>query len=666
VLFVQVREKNIFVAFKELWLLVLVLVVHTATSVIILRDYYSSLHPLLVALSASSPAELCHDINYSTEQCSPLLSILWIASRIIPSELVAYLLTAVGVVLVYLLARVLVGGEYAPVIASLLYAFTPCILQPSLLDYYGFSLLTPLVLASLFLTIKGLVDVNSKLVTAGCIIQGLVAAAYIAHWAVPLVLGVYLLVKFTREELSALEKAVAGYYIAITAIRLLFSASSYEYFFSLLAILLLLGLLVVDRVVKLRDATAKASLCALILVLAVGLSGIISTALGAGLRELGVKLSTPPVLAYGFGGLLALGGLVLTLRERVGIQRSALLVLLVVSALTSLIVPSLVPLVVASMATLSGLLLEAVIRATGYAASRRLIVLTRVLVVLLLVAVVVASTQVAVDNAYAAHPVISRIDPLANGGNRAEIYTWLSRVGEEIATRILENSTSRRVLIVSHWDYTYWLYAEASRRGLEAYFISHPLGSSSDKDLIARIFTSSEEVSKYILENVSRKLGVEDIYLVVICDYSVRRGLRAEDAYIGYPYGLIGDRRRELIYRTLGDLALIPVYLEIANRSVNEYLALQIPDTGIQALVWTDRGVDLLIVKLAISALHGLNYTNVFNYLYSYLPVTTKLTFYRLVYANRVYLRTIDMQDYGIYDVYLVIGVFKVVFESSK
>jgi len=639
----------------------------------LLRGYYDTLHPLIAALLAKSPAELCTRLNYSTEGCGPLVSVLWFASRVAQGELLAYALGVVGVVFVYISARLLVGGKYTPVLASLLYAFTPTVLYPALLDYYGFAVLTPLILASLVLTVKGLVDESAKLVVIGCVLQAVVVIVHTAYWALPLGISLYLLINYAKRRLSRLERVVLVYLTVITAARLVFSVFGYEYFLALLAVFLMLELIAIDALVDPRDIGARSLLSVLAFTLALVLSAAVSTVLGYGLRELGVKLALAPTVAFGFTGLLALGGLVLILRGGVSGLRHVAVVFSTLFTTLSLVAPSLTPLAVAFAAALGGLLLETVISATGLAKSRRLGVLGRVLVVVLLVAVVFGSVRVVVDHYYTVHPVVSRILPLVDRGAQARIYEWLSRVSSELSSKILENSTSRRVLIVANWEYSYWLYAELAKRGLDVYLLSNTAGSIIDKSLIARIFTASEDISRLILENVSRDLGVEDVYVIVVCDFSVRKGPLAGEAYIGYPHGVIEIQvRRELLFGVLGDLVLVPLYLNLANRSLDEYLftqylsMLQVHSESVLALAWTDTGADMLIVELVVSALQGLNYTRVYNRLYSYAPIDAELTWFRLLYVNATHLKSIDTRDFGVYDVYLLLGVFRVEFKSEQ
>ena len=665
----RVAENRLPATLRDLKILILIIATHIlVTSTLLRGGYYDTLHPLIAMLFAKSPAELCTRLNYSPGSCNPLVNILWFASRIVQSELVAYMLAIVGVVSVYMFTKLLVGGKYAPTLAALLYAYTPTVLYPALLDYYGFVLLTPLILVSLVFTVKGLVDNNTKLVIIGCILQAIILTTHNAYWAFPLGILFYLLVNYAKRKLTRLERAVLIYLAIITMARLIFSVPGYEYFLALFVVILTLGLVAIDVVIEQRDISARSLLNIFIFILAVVLSITAGTTLGARFQELSVKLTLAPLVVFGLTGILALGGFMLVLRGGGGGLSHIAIIFSVVFTVLSLLAPSLTLLAVAFMATLSGFLLESVISTVELTRSRRLRVLGYISVIGLLTATIFTSVGIAIDHHYTTHPVLSRITPLVDRGAQARIYEWLSHVSSELSSRILEDSAGRRVLIIANWEYSYWLYVELAKRGLDVYLLSNIGGNISDKSLIAKIFTTNEEVSKLILRNVSRDLGIEDVYVVVLCDFSVQRGFREGEAQIGHPYRIVEIRRRELFFGTRGDLVLMPLYLSLANRSLSDYLTTQyldmlnVYDESVLALSWTSTGAETLMVKLVISALHGLNYTSVYNRLYRYIPLSAELTWYRLFYVNAMHLKSINIRDFGVYDVYLLLGVFKVQF----
>jgi hypothetical protein len=117
---------------------------------------------------------------------------------------------------------------------------------------------------------------------------------------------------------------------------------------------------------------------------------------------------------------------------------------------------------------------------------------------------------------------------------------------------------------VSNWEYSFWLYEELSRRGLDVYLLTSTVGNIGDKSLIAKVFTASEQVSMLILENISSSLGIRDAYIIIICDYSVRAPNRA---YLGYPITVVSARGEETLFRTISDMFLTPLYLTLANRT---------------------------------------------------------------------------------------------------
>jgi hypothetical protein len=224
--------------------LAVIIVVYIAITRFYLSDYYTSFHPLVATSNTSSPSDLCARLNYSRETCSPLLYTLWLASRVIQSEIVAYLFMIIGVVVVYAATRMLTTSYLASIVASLLYAFTPSSLYPSLLDYYGFVLLTPLILATIVLTIKGLVGNNKKLVVFACALQVIIVLVHTAYWATLLALSLYSLVTYVNRRLTLVEKTVLLYFAMVTTPRLVFGVFGYEYFFTILAVILALSVII--------------------------------------------------------------------------------------------------------------------------------------------------------------------------------------------------------------------------------------------------------------------------------------------------------------------------------------------------------------------------------------------------------------------------------------
>ncbi|MCC6011180.1 MAG: hypothetical protein LM556_02120 [Desulfurococcaceae archaeon] len=648
--------------------LAVIIVVYIAITKFYLSDYYTSFHPLVAASNTSSPSDLCARLNYSRETCSPLLYTLWLASRVIQSEIVAYLFMIIGVVVVYAATRMLTTSYLASIVASLLYAFTPSSLYPSLLDYYGFVLLTPLILATIVLTIKGLVGNNKKLVVFACALQVIIVLVHTAYWATLLALSLYSLVTYVNRRLTLIEKTVLLYFAMVTAPRLVFGVFGYEYFFTILAVILALSVIIVDYLTDPRDTSVRSLLILPVLVLAVLFSTLLNSALGV--RELYVRLTTSPIIAYGFAGFLALGGLIFSLRWRASVLHYVFSVLLVAFTILSLIVPSTTLIAIAFMSALGGRLLEAVFTSTRAFKSRSKRITSQLLVAILIVLVVFASITAAVDQHYAAHPALARISPLLDKPSQVRIHKWLSRVSEELASRILENTTGK-ILVVSNWEYSFWLYEELSRRGLDVYLLTSTVGNIGDKSLIAKVFTASEQVSMLILGNISSSLGIRDAYIIIICDYSVRAPNRA---YLGYPITVVSARGEETLFRTISDMFLTPLYLTLANRTVRDYVyTVGFGDEGVLALTWTKTGADMLISKLVVSALYYLNYTSVYNYNYfeSYeytgytsqpTPIKADLTWFTPIYVDRVNLVRITARG-ETYDVYLLLAVFRVNFK---
>ena len=654
------NHSRIFQKTRSWGILVLIVAMYIAVSELLPLNYYVNLYPIRVATSTQSATDMCRSLEYAIEKCNSLLNSLWLASRILQSKFLVYLIIVLGVVMVFIATMMLTNSYLSPIMAALLYAFTPSVLNPTLLDYFGFVLITPLLLTSIVLIVKGFIESTKKLVIVGVALYMVLVVLHIAYWVVFLIITLYVLIVYVRRKLLRLEKATLLVLLVITAVKLTLGAFSYEFFLAIFAILLALEVLLLDHITGEQSVHFKAVSAILVFTLALSISILGSLLLmGIGLRDLYVKPEVGPVVAYGFAGFLALGGFFLSLRERISDVRCFFIVALLVSTVLSLIIPLLTQLAVAFMCALSGHLLEAIIIAIRAVKSPRTSLLAQLVVIGALIATLPASITVTLEQRYAVNPIVKNVLTNVDRTRLFEIYEWVSSLGSEIADVVLNTSINKRILFLVNWDYSYWIYAELVERGLSVYTLSHSVGSIQSKSLVAKLFTASELSSKLVLKNIARDLGVEEVYVVVLCGFSVRRGDNV--SFIGSPFTITGREGPLLLFRALGDVVLIPSYLRLAGREVGDYLFLL---TGygedVQALMWTVRGRDMLLAKLAISAIRYLNYTTIYNYMTGYMPLEDSLAWYEPIYASRVYLSTIDTRYYGVYDLYLSLVVFRV------
>jgi len=655
--------KNYFKIFREArsWgILVFIVAVYIAVSELLIPNYYVDLYPIRAAMSTQSATDMCRSLEYAADKCSSLLNSLWLTSKIFQSKLLVYAVMVLGIIMVFIATTMLTSSRLSSIMAALLYVFTPSVLNPVLLDYFGFIFITPLLLTSLVLIVKGLIESNKKLVVVVAALYAVLVVLHVAYWVVFLVITLYILVVYVRRKLLGLEKTALSALLVITAVRLVLGAFSYEFFLATFAILLALEVLLLDHMTSEQRTYFKAVSAILAFTLALSISVFISLLLmGIGLRDLYVRFEVRPVVAYGFAGFLALGGLLLSLRERVSDVVCFFIVALLVSTVLSLTTPILALLAVAFMSAHSGYLLEAIIVAIRAVKSQRISLLAQLLAVGVLIATLPASITVALEGRYAVNPIVENVLTSVDRERLVEIYEWVSNLGPEIVDAVLNASINKKILLVVNWDYSYWIYAELVERGLSVYTLSHSAGSIQSKSLIAKLFTASELSSKLVLKNITRDLGVEEVYVVVLCGFSVRRGDNV--SFIGLPFTITGAEGPLLLFRAFGDVVLIPLYLRLAGREVGDYLFL-LTDYGedVQALMWTVRGRDMLLAKLAISAIRYLNYTTIYNYMTGYMPLEDSLTWYEPIYASRVYLSTIDTRYYGVYDLYLSLVVFRV------
>jgi len=644
-------------------ILLLIIAVYIAVSKLLIPDYYIDLHPIRVAVNTKNVIDMCKSLEYTVEKCSSLLNSLWLASRIFQVKFLVYVVMVLGVVVVFVITMMLTNSYLSSIMATLLYVFTPSVLNPVLLDYFGFIFITPLLLTSIVFIVKGFVGGSKKLVGVGVALYAMLAVLHMAYWAVFLIITLYMLVVYVRRRLLGLERVVLLVFTLITVVKLILGAFSYDFFPAIFTILLALEVLLLDYIASRWSAYFKVVSAILAFTFALSISVFASLLLmGIELREIYMKPEVRPVIAYGFSGFLALGGVFLSLRERTSDIVCFSTVALLVSTVLSLITPTLTLLAAAFMSALSGYLLEAIIVAIRAVKLQLMGLIAQLIVLGVLIATIPASITVTLEQRYTLNPIVESVSTNVDRARLVEVYKWLSNLGSEIADVVLNTSTNKKVLLVVNWDYSYWIYAELAEKGLSVYTLSHSAGSIQSKSLIAKLFTASESSSRLMLKNITRDLGVEEVYVIVLCGFSVRRGDNA--SFIGLPFTITGAEGPLLLFRALGDVALIPSYLRLAGRGVGDYLFLLTGLTGygedVQALMWTVRGREMLLARLAISTIRYLNYTVVYNYMAGYMPLEDSLTWYEPIYASKMYLSTTDTRYYGVYDLYLSLVVFRV------
>ncbi|MEM2170553.1 MAG: hypothetical protein QXU03_02195 [Desulfurococcaceae archaeon] len=649
------RREPVKASVVEYVLLVLAIAIHIW--LFMSNELYLQPTALSVARYAESFEEFCKLVEYSGK-CELAFAYIWLFSKIPPQAFVIF--NILTLLITYIVTRRLLHSGIGGVFAAFMYAITPGILASYFLEQSGLLLLSPLIATTTLLTAHGLLEGERVYLAAGLALY----VFMILHPAgfLPLLVGLILLLSDYVEGNITWWKVRVFLAMTLTAMIALMVVKPTNYdVYAVPLTAMSLGFL---GAVHIARGRLQASYKAIILIL----TAILGVVCGLFIRAAGVYrsadyITTPSsIVMYGLPGLIAIPGFLLAIWTPTSHEeRRIALIALPVALLTTIghfAITTAIPL----LAFTGSIVLSKLVKAIGKGAvpASKIYKLVAVLTLTTFIVVPVfcsymASTRFTGINALSKEIVeLSRERGL---GARPDIN--LRVLGEEVADAVKSSARGEKVLVVTYWDYSYWVQSALAERGVKALTLSHPYGSVQSKSLVSRIFVNNWRTSREILKDISREIGVEDVYVLITTVYSAGP---MNDSFVGVPqtaYTATGQPSQP-IYGAYGDLINIPAYLKLANKTEGDYLFL---GTGIsersRPLMWTATGRETLVVQLCILAMSRAGYSAVYNNMIETRPLNATVTGFELVYAGIIPVGEVNVAYYGMYSVYYMVALFK-------
>ena len=611
-----------------------------------------------IAKYTSSFGDFCERIEYFGE-CNAAFIYAWLFSRI---EYLSTIIPVITVLVVFFFSKTMYRTSLTSSLIVLLYATTPIVLFPSLIDQSGGFLIAMIAFMDILLITYGL-----ELDKRNVLLIGLIVYLFLLlHPVTPLILLIYsalFLARYVNNTVNKTsEMVLAILSLPLMVVLLLLNPSNRELYVS--SIILSSSSLVVDYFTR-SGATGSSYrvITATILVLLSIVIGLITRVFSNSI----VTIETyDPLIVYGVLGFLAVPGLVIALKDSTSrLERIIAMFTLLILPL-SLLYSLSVMIVVGFMAIVTGVFLyrfEAVLLEGFYDLNKWL----RILLGLLFIGLVVASSAsstIASSRVAPTYPLLSEIDNLIRSkGLEAHVNeTLIERLENSIVEGITSTSHNRRILMVTDWDYSYWIQVILRRNNVDAYTLTHTSGSNESKILYAKLITSSWRTARYILSDISSDLGVNDIYVFIAFAHSSF----VNDSYIGIPreevIEFFGQQYPALLLEAFGDLDKTLLYLKLADRNISSYI-IPVGRYGerVDAIQFTNKGLEMFITQLSIKALEesGNRAVHYYEGLFFKKPVKSEIQGFKLVYLENIPLGVISTRYHGVYYVYYTVALFK-------
>lgn len=362
-----------------------------------------------------------------------------------------------------------------------------------------------------------------------------------------------------------------------------------------------------------------------------------------------------PVIDYGVLGIFSLMGLIVFSRSEILAGKGFARTVFPAGFLLGLVLPYVDPTSALSslvfLAPLVGITLASVAASTIFIENfrRRILFAT--------ISIVILAGGVAANAAYSASVVIAKPSIyladmdlyLGVGEKLLNESAWASAL-ETLKANL--SSTSGNVLVVSYWDYSWWILGYVGGAG-EVKVLSTPLSDLSYKRLTSWVLLSDELTAVKILKNVSEATGASTIYLVVSTAFSISlTGGKSNNAYIGAVIpGASNQYGIQLpYYAAAGDLYRIPVYSSLMNKSLYEFINTGVGRTVYEVpLAWSARGSETLLASVIVDGLSKAGF-NVYNVLHSQNKLSSTLKYFELVNvtAKPVYSVTVSYYSFEV------------------
>lgn len=644
------------VSVVEYTLLALAIAIHAW--LFVANELYSYPTALSVARYTENFEEFCRLVEYNGK-CELAFAYIWLFSKIPPQILVIFNILAL--LTTYAVTRKLLRSGIGGALAALMYAITPGILTSYFLEQSGLLVVSPLIAITSLLTAYSLLVEGKKPCLAACLALYIFMILHPAGFF-PLLVGLILLLFDYVEGNLAWWKAKVLSVMTLVAIIALIVVKPTNY--DIYAIPLTTTAVGVLGTMYITRGKLQISYKAVVLILMFLLGVVCGLIIYVTKMYRSIDYITvpSPIATYGLSGLIAIPGLLLAMKTPTshGEKRIALTALL--GALLTTTGYFAISAAVSLLAFTGSVVLSrfAKMVSESVVSIGKIHKLVVALTVVTFVAVPVFCSYTALASFTGINVISKEVVELSRErGLNVKLGIGLQILGEDLANAVRSSAKSEKVLVITHWDYSYWVQSALANKGIKALTLSHQYGSLQSKSLVSRIFVNEWRASKEILKNISRETGIEDIYILITTAYSAGP---ANSSYIGVPQAVYTATGQypTLVYSAYGDLTNIPIYLKFANKTEGDYVFL---GTGInersRPLLWTVSGREILIAQLCILAMSKAGYSAVYNNMIETRPLNATITGFELLYLENIPIGEVNVAYYGVYRVYYMIALFK-------
>ena len=611
---------------------------------------------LSVARNTGSFEEFCKMLSF-IDKCDNTYIYTWVLAST-PQYLIPVYQVLV-IALVFVLALRVFGSPATAGLASFMYAVAPGSLVIYTVDRTGLALVGLLATVSAITMTYGLIgELKALYLMIGVILYVLL----IGYYAVPSVLlmvSMFLLVDYVRGRVTVKPGVVIGVIAALTLIFYFINGSGYYGLYALPALTLAIGVvaaLFLDK--RYESLSTHRLLYASILLIAALTLG--SLTLRTGSYKFTQVIAPSIIHIYGLPGLLAIAGVILAFTTSRFTYYNQLIALTITALLVNLFDFSIISLSLVYLVLTSCIFMDYVFKAfKELRFTNWKFKLSALTVLVGLTAASFAGSFLTFGRETSYGMVFNEIGRLEADKGFTGVNVYLASLSDELGRVVKSTARSSNVLVVSHWDYSYFLQSALIDHGIKAYSITHSYGGGAGKSLLSSIMVSNWETSKLMLKNISSELGVQDVYILVAFAYSVGYG---NTSFIGAPATITLQNYQYplLVFDAYGDLFNVFEYLAYSNKTIVDYLYAYNERPRMMALLWTSsNGWNMLIAQLSLKALKDSGFNEVYNYVISQSPLNYTVTGFDLVYSKSIELGRLSIAYYGDYTVYYMVALFK-------
>lgn len=649
----------------------------TATRVALPVDLFSYLFRSVS--SAPDMGSACKGLDPFGE-CSPLIYSSWLGSLLISflGDYAPMVFTTLYLVLTYMITYELTRNHLTAGISALIAAGAPSVNYWFRYGNQGPHLFVVLLMFSLYILLRYRWDdaaSSNRLLVALFASSALSALLYPGHWILLLSYSPVVIYGFVENLPRKKILEPAGVLVVSSLVPAAFYGLEFFNSFVVTGILVLapLALLVLIGDKFLKKSGTRLLYSASVTVGCILVLGLfIASNVLKPYRDVFTKIYEPGG-DFGLLAALSMAGIVLLIGKKMlkcGTCETLLLSSLLTWIITPYFDPSTTLATTALMSTVSALVLQTLTVgiSTEVPGGRRRIVAP--LAIGLMFLAVGASIGVSGYYATSTQPIMLSYDLRFYQGFGESSYfdtnPWialLSQVREDMSS--LNNDT--KVLIVSYWDYSYWIKYHLDGAGKQVIALSSTTGSERGKYLVSALFTSDEQTAAKILESLLNETDASVAYIFIAYTASVqyRGNAPGNTSYFGLVYFSsenlnVGSLERSTFYLPAGDQYRIPLYLQMSGKDPTSILnPWGVASQYELGLAWNNKGLETLVPKLSVHAMNALGYET-YNRRSSYNKLEASPMFFKLVNATYTpFMKT----EYliGTYQVIYVVAAYKYV-----